>query len=46
MHLSAQSSVKDPSRGEPLLNGSDLFSCEPVLRIVKLIPAGSPLPEV
>ena len=45
MDLSTQSSLEDLSRVESPRNGSSLFSSDSVLSILKLILAGSPLPE-
>ena len=46
MESVAQSPAPVLSKVEPLQNGSALFSSEAVLSILKLILAGSPLPEV
>jgi formate hydrogenlyase transcriptional activator len=46
MDLSTQSSLEDLSRVESPQKGSSLFSSDSVLSILKLILAGSPLPEV
>jgi formate hydrogenlyase transcriptional activator len=46
MDLSTRSSVEGLSKIESPQNGSDLFSSESVLSILKLILAVSPLPDV
>jgi formate hydrogenlyase transcriptional activator len=46
MEKATQSPARVPSKVEPAQNELGLFSSESVLNILKLIFAGSPLPEV
>jgi formate hydrogenlyase transcriptional activator len=46
MEQSAQAAARTVPKVEPAQNGSGLFSSDSVLNILKLIFAGSPLPEV